>query len=370
MMTKDSDFDFTCTTPSLPDRLTPPPPSAPLILCIPRFDLVDENEQTPTFKLRSAYEPDLPKITNDLKYTPDVYVPNFEEDPERLKAVTNKQLIDKGWVEEKTLYEILPKMTDNEGAWPIATTVHCWWCTFPFDTRPIPIARHCSTKRFKLQGNFCSFNCAKSYIHDSRSSSQMLANTCYVFSRMSGVKISSLANVCAAPPREMLKIFGGPYTIKEFRDASIQLKEYKKYPFNCITVNEHIEESIRMNVQLAEVESDSESEHMKLPKRKRPSKDEGIMIKNDAELRTRMVEAKERLGAIKTTQKPKKVRTRSTATSKKGSSESENQTVNDVISAAPCETANTSDGAVQSEYTIGKMMGLKIIRRQKNKNTI
>ena len=50
--------------------------------------------------------------------------------------------------------------------WPQKTNVLCWWCCHSFEKPPafIPTRFDSINKRYKITGNFCTWNCAKSYL--------------------------------------------------------------------------------------------------------------------------------------------------------------------------------------------------------------
>jgi len=327
--------------------------STPLILKIPHFDQ-PPNENIQLEELSSIYDADIPAALLDdtavSKPSSAFYTPEFDEDD-----VSVRKSIDQGWVVERKIYDVLPKIVKSGGEWPMHTNVHCWWCCFPFETRPVPIARYHVDDTFKVEGVFCSFSCAKTYIHKNTNVHSVLPTSNYMFKKMTNTRTGELSIPCA-PPREMLKIFGGPYSIEEFRNSSTQWREYSTLPFNCISMNQHIEEMMRTKIQLATNEV-VEVNHVKLPKRKRQSKDEGIMINGDSELMQKMQEAKEKLGSIpiSKTKKPRK-----------SSKENENQSIGENSQSSIQKQMKNDPVRGASEFTVDKMMGLKIVRREKS----
>ena len=112
-------------------------------------------------------------------------------------------------------------LTEEDTLWPTQTDNWCWWCCHPFETRPVGIPQKYDerTTKFKLRGNFCSWNCAKSYnifTHQHNSdwgSKQMLLTL--LIRRVEGKTLS----IKPAAPRQLLRVFGGNQTIEEFRKA-------------------------------------------------------------------------------------------------------------------------------------------------------
>lgn len=103
------------------------------------------------------------------------------------------------------------------------TDVLCWYCCHKFDTYPVPLPislqKKLGKRLYNVMGNFCSFNCAKSY-------------TLYNIKTYNTYEISSLLSILnkslnkvihpitCAPKRELLKSFGGILDIDTFRNMS------------------------------------------------------------------------------------------------------------------------------------------------------
>lgn len=116
---------------------------------------------------------------------------------------------------------------------PTKTDIWCWWCSHPFDSIPrfIPSKYDNVHKRFKVFGNFCSWSCAVSYCSDVHTSTtQNLLN--YMINTLHGSNYS----VPKAPPKSLLKVFGGPMDIQEFRN--IDKNEYFELYTNKMMLDE------------------------------------------------------------------------------------------------------------------------------------
>ena len=109
----------------------------------------------------------------------------------------------------------------NSENWPLASDLCCWWCCHKFDNSPLflPIKYDDKTKRFQVKGNFCSWSCVKAY--------NLYSNQPGMFSRCT--LISFLAKklhgfsdkpIKCALARESLTMYGGKYSIKQFREYS------------------------------------------------------------------------------------------------------------------------------------------------------
>lgn len=102
----------------------------------------------------------------------------------------------------------------QEGTW-------CWWCCHPFPGQ----ALHCPyryddrTRRYSTTGNFCSWECMKTYALDRGGprSGEMQMYIALMRKQTNGNKYTPIR---CAPKRPTLKVFGGTLTIEQFRDGS------------------------------------------------------------------------------------------------------------------------------------------------------
>jgi len=122
-------------------------------------------------------------------------------------------------------------MIDGNGKWKEETDLLCGWCCHPFDTVPIGLPESfCQkTKKFVVRDCFCSFNCAHAY--NVSLDDYKVWERFALLNRMKkiifrGTKYETMQIVCA-PPRKILKVFGGNKTIEEMRNKKISVP--KKY---------------------------------------------------------------------------------------------------------------------------------------------
>jgi len=121
--------------------------------------------------------------------------------------------------------------------------IMCWWCCHIFDTLPIGLPEKYNEQIFYVIGYFCSFNCAMSY-NFSLNDYKIWERISLLYFLKQYININSDTTIIMAPPRCMLKIFGGVYTIEEFRDKSIVFKrQFRTIIFPIISVTKQIEES-------------------------------------------------------------------------------------------------------------------------------
>jgi len=111
---------------------------------------------------------------------------------------------------------------NTETVLPLKTDIWCWWCCHPFHTQPTYIPERYDNIKdvFDLKGNFCSWNCAKTYIF-----AQKTVKTTFKCSLLALLRKKLQGNfgdpIRPAPPREMLTVFGGDMTIEEFRNSNV-----------------------------------------------------------------------------------------------------------------------------------------------------
>lgn len=106
----------------------------------------------------------------------------------------------------------------NVTEWPKETDIWCWWCCHSFKGMPcfIPTKYDSLRKRFKVTGNFCTWNCAKSYMFNDSLGNKR--RDIHLFtSLMKHMKLP--VDIKPAPRKEILKRFGGILTIEEFRQT-------------------------------------------------------------------------------------------------------------------------------------------------------
>jgi hypothetical protein len=130
----------------------------------------------------------------------------------------------------------------------------CWWCRNAFMTPPVQLPEDYYNETFFCIGNFCSFNCIKSYNLDLNDSliykRESLMNLLYFLT------YSTYKEIIPAPSWMALEEYGGTLTIEEFRKNSIvNTKEYMVLHPPLISRQMQIEESYKMT-KLKEVPID------------------------------------------------------------------------------------------------------------------
>ena len=123
--------------------------------------------------------------------------------------------------------------------WPIKTDVVCFQCCHAFDGVPVPLPDTYDTRRkvYKCKGNFCSWQCAKSYnINQTQNFGKgnrnmyisLLAHQTWVKYRkdaghenikFENMKTYATYSINPSRPRNILRIFGGTMEIEEYREG-------------------------------------------------------------------------------------------------------------------------------------------------------
>jgi hypothetical protein len=142
-------------------------------------------------------------------------------------AYLEDKISDLGTIEKKYFVNNTNLYDTCGNCWKDESENCCWWCCSEFNTVPIGLPNKYINKQFYLHGCFCSFNCAHAYNLD--------LNDYKVWERYSLLNYikkiifndSNVQSIIAAPPRQILKKFGGIMDVNDFRSASIFIpKEY------------------------------------------------------------------------------------------------------------------------------------------------
>ena len=125
---------------------------------------------------------------------------------------TKKEIPNVNYV--KIMHHIGNKTTEL----PSKTDILCWWCCHKFESIPRYLPTHYDEKRkrFRITGNFCSWECVKAFqISDSTYTS---GNNMSILSTLIRSIHGRTYQISAAPPRSALSVFGGKMNIEEFRN--------------------------------------------------------------------------------------------------------------------------------------------------------
>jgi len=115
--------------------------------------------------------------------------------------------------------------------WPTNTNILCWWCCHSFDGPPISIPKFHIDNIFYVYGCFCSFSCAAASIFNNININEV--NKWKYFNLLHNlknkiIKNNTEENIILSPSKQILKVFGGYMTIKEFRNIGKSTNNHYK----------------------------------------------------------------------------------------------------------------------------------------------
>jgi hypothetical protein len=168
---------------------------------------------------------------------------------------------------------------NNNKIIPKKTNLNCWWCTYKFDNLPTYLPEKYSDEKFYVSGCFCSFNCAGAYnIHlndDKVWDRYSLLKQLYYLINKEKIKSMKDIEINIAGEKELLKKYGGPLTIEEFRkNAKILGREYHKLMPPFLPINYGFEEITNSknnkNLNVSSIFNSSINNDKNIVKRKKP----------------------------------------------------------------------------------------------------
>jgi hypothetical protein len=129
------------------------------------------------------------------------------------------------------------------------TSMRCWWDTFPFQTLPCFLPEFYHKQSYYIRGCFCSFNCALAYnlyyLNDGKIHERK-ALVYKLYRELCGLTLNDDIIIKEAPPRELLKDYGGKLSIEDFRKKFTLLnRDYIVYIPPLKPINMVIEEKIK-----------------------------------------------------------------------------------------------------------------------------
>lgn len=187
-------------------------------------------------------------------------------------------------IKKQGVYSVLSQFIETDN-WIDKTDVSCWWCCHTFDSIPVglPVDYNMKIRKFRVKGVFCSFACMLAHSTISVKTKSMIT---YLYKQLTGgytvdlkddyIKmlsndpkieelfkdnleckdeyIKSLASfidepLTKAPPRCVLKMFGGDLSIEEFRNATKERKVYKMIEYPMYVSRDYVEEVDLQNLK-------------------------------------------------------------------------------------------------------------------------
>ena len=112
--------------------------------------------------------------------------------------------------------------TEETKILPEHVDVACFWCCHRFDSRPVILPVRDQGEYIQVMGNFCSPECSMAYLFDMQQDSYARWEQLSLLNRLYGQAVGGA--IKPAPPRQILKMFGGPVSIEDYRNLVRQGK--------------------------------------------------------------------------------------------------------------------------------------------------
>ena len=117
----------------------------------------------------------------------------------------------------------------------------CWWCTLEIegDIKRLPYHYDSSRRKFHMMGQFCSWECVKTY--NLKSKTHKSNEICGFITLYRKQLYGKLTPLGCAPSRWCLKKFGGDMTDEEFRNSFGADPPVVKMPDTEMFLHERVE---------------------------------------------------------------------------------------------------------------------------------
>ena len=193
---------------------------------------VEEEKEIPNTNVKEIDD----IVPMDTYLDTDVYIQNSMSPYKNEKIIMRKNL-------NNIQYEFMD--SNKKGEWPESTNIYCMWCCHPFEGPPCAIPVKYIDDKFYVSGCFCSFNCATAYNFQDYKSGDVWERYSLLNLMYKLIYEKSFTKIKAAPPREVLSIFGGYLNIDDYRKNMIQnIRDYKIIRPPIISMVPKVEESI------------------------------------------------------------------------------------------------------------------------------
>lgn len=116
--------------------------------------------------------------------------------------------------------ELLKSVLDKVVAERYTTQTSCFWCCHKFDWSPVflPTAYDAYKNTYTCEGYFCSPECALAYNYADKKVSDSTSWNRHSLLRSLYAELYKDRQLSVAPPRSLLRMFGGPLDIEQYRE--------------------------------------------------------------------------------------------------------------------------------------------------------
>lgn len=154
---------------------------------------------------------------------------------------------------DKRIHIVLSSFKNK--TWPKSSNYACWNCTEFFENAPVGIPTIISSESYEdayyLEGNFCSHNCAARFLFDTRSKTDNQLFVVYEIMNFIYNEIqpegSPMGKIKLAPEKFLLKKFGGPLSLEEYRKNFNDKVNYEVFKSPLIPALYHIQENMDLS---------------------------------------------------------------------------------------------------------------------------
>ena len=115
--------------------------------------------------------------------------------------------------------ELMVEFTEANKAMklPSTTVVACYWCSHVFNNQPCIIPESERNGIYRVYGNFCCPECSMAYLLKESIDPHIRWDRMALLYRI--YDVDGKGKIFPAPPKETLKLFGGPLTIESYRST-------------------------------------------------------------------------------------------------------------------------------------------------------
>ena len=122
--------------------------------------------------------------------------------------------------------EMLKSILDKSSYTEYSNGVACFWCCHSFNWTPcvLPVSYDAYKNVYTCEGNYCSPECALAYLYKEGATESIKWNRHSLLRHMYS-NLYSTKDLSPAPPRTLLRIFGGPLDIEQYRAYTMSANE-------------------------------------------------------------------------------------------------------------------------------------------------
>lgn len=172
--------------------------------------------------------------------------------------------------------ELLKSVLDKIVADRYSSQTSCFWCCHKFHWTPVysPISYDAYKNIYTCEGHFCSPECSLAYIYNDNRNSDSTKWNRHSLLRFLYADLYKERMLSPAPPRTLLRMFGGPLDIEQYREYMFnenQIVLSELYPVRLLFPSMNVQaplRDIRKYVSLSTDLVEKASEQLRLKRTK------------------------------------------------------------------------------------------------------